>query len=82
MKYVAIFNSEKGLSEEAVEALKDTMFLGDENTPYCMELVSIVEAPTPMEISLCGEYGYKDTQTTKHIKEGYNQALRDCGVSE
>lgn len=38
-------------------------------------------APEPMEISLHGGYRYKDTSTTKYIKEGYNQALRDCGVS-
>ena len=82
MKYVAVFNSEQELSEETVKALKETVFLGNENAPYSMDLVSIIEAPTPMEISLHGEYGYKDTQTTKHVKEGYNQALRDCGVSE
>lgn len=43
---------------------------------------NVKKAPEPMEISLHGEYGYKDTTTIKYIKEGYNQALRDCGISE
>ena len=40
------------------------------------------KAPEPMEISLHGELGWKDSQTTKLIKEGYNQALIDCGIAE
>jgi len=40
------------------------------------------KAPEPMRISLHGEHGYRDTNTTKHIKEGYNQALKDCKILE
>lgn len=73
MKYIAVFEVPDGedVSEGAVLMAGVKTYGAD-----------VKEAPHPMEISLCGELGYKDTQTTKHIKEGYNQALRDCGVSE
>jgi hypothetical protein len=82
MKYIAILDSDYELSEESIKELKNTVFVGNEQTPYCFDITSIKEATKPMEISLHGEYGYKDTTTTKYIKEGYNQALRDCGVVE
>ena len=43
MKYVAILDSDDGLSEEAINELKETAFVGDEKTPYCFEVTSIKE---------------------------------------
>lgn len=80
MKYVAIIDSDDELLEDAIKSLKDTLFLGDEHAMYCFEITSIKKSPKPMEIILHPIDGYKDTTTTKYIKEGYNQALRDCGV--
>ena len=54
----------------------------DSQSHMTMLIENCKKAPKPMEISLHGEFGYRDTTTTKHIKEGYNQALRDCGVLE
>lgn len=65
MKYVAILETKKELSEEVIKELKNTTFYGDEETPYRFEMTSIKEVPE-----------YTD------YAEGYNQALRDCGVIE
>lgn len=71
------------------EALQDenngTVYVrlsSDSQSHMTMLTENCIVAPEPMKISICGELGYKDTTTTKHIKEGYNQALRDCGVLE
>lgn len=45
MKYVAIIDSDDELLEEATKALKETLFLGDENAMYCFEITSIKQAP-------------------------------------
>ena len=82
MKYVAIIDSDNELSEDAIKDLKNTVFISDEPVRYCFDIISIKQAPEPMKVILPGEFGYKDSTTTKHIKEGYNQALRDCGVLE
>lgn len=71
MKYVAIIDSDDELLEDAIKALKDTLFLGDEHAMYCFEITSIKQAPEPMDNYEVG--GFRD---------GYNQALRDCGVEE
>ena len=71
MKYVAIIDSgDKELSEGAIEELKNSTFFGDDETPYRFEMTSIKEAPEE-EVSCCDAY-----------LDGYNQALRDCGVIE
>ncbi len=69
------------------EALEDenngTVYVkltSDSQSHMTMLIENCRKAPSPMEISLHGEYGYKDTTTTKMIKNGYNQALRECGV--
>jgi len=69
MKYVAIIDSDDERLEEAIKNLKDMLFLGDEHAMYCFEITSIKKAPE-------GEYRNMD------YTEGYNQALRDCGVLE
>ena len=71
MKYVAIIDSgNKELSEDTIKELKNTTFLGDDETPYCFEMTSIKPAPEE-EVSCCDAY-----------LDGYNQALKDCGVIE
>lgn len=71
MRYVAIIDSgDKELSENVIKELKDTTFYGDYWTPYRFEMTSIKQAPEE-EVSCCDAY-----------LEGYNQALRDCGVIE
>jgi outer membrane protease len=84
MKYIAIIDTDDYENFEFFEdatgkylAVKDVNAKDDE-----WMALQFKEAPEPMKISICGELGYKDTTTTKHIKEGYNQALRDCGVLE
>ena len=71
MKYVAILDSDDELSEDAINELKETAFVGDEKTPYCFEITSIKEAPEKI-----GNYVVGDFQ------DGYNSALIDCGVIE
>ena len=68
MKYVAIIDSDDELSEDAIKAIKDTVFVEDEKTPYCVDITSIKEVPSPPS-----EYGI-------WLKLAYKRALRDCGV--
>lgn len=50
MKYVAILDSDDGLSEDAINDLvEDTMFLGDAIVPYCFTITSIKEEPKALE---------------------------------
>lgn len=44
MKYVAIINSDDELSEDAIKAIKDIVFVGDEQAPYCFDIESIKQA--------------------------------------
>lgn len=76
MKYIAVFE----IPNDKVGLLELTLPTSDGLT--VTSPIEFKKAPKPMEISLHGEFGYKDTQTTKYIKEGYNSALRDCGVLE
>ena len=76
MKYVAILDSDNEILEGSIEFLKDTLFLGDEKAPYCFEITSIKEVPEEEPILVPCEYREND------YAEGYNQALRDCGVLE
>ena len=80
MKYIAIIDSDNELSEDAIKEIKETVFVGDEKSTYCFDITSIKKAPKPMEIILHPIDGYKDTTTTKYVKEGFNQALRECGI--
>jgi hypothetical protein len=73
MKYVAIIDSDDELLEDAINNLKDTLFLGDENAMYCFEITSIKQAPEPMNNDMVGIDGFYG---------GYNKALEDCGVLE
>jgi len=43
MKYVAMLDSDDELSEDVINELKETAFVGDEKTPYCFEITSIKE---------------------------------------
>jgi len=54
----------------------------DSQSHMTMLIENCIVAPEPMEIILDERHGYRDTPTIKHIKQGYNQALRDCGVLE
>lgn len=73
------------IAEALEDEINETVYVklaSDSQSNMVMLTENCIVAPEPMEISLHGEYGYKDTTTTKYIKEGYNQALRDCGVSK
>lgn len=71
MKYVAIIDSDDELSEEAIRNVKDCVFVGDKKTPFRFDITSIKQAPEPVGDHIIGFF-----------KEGYNQALEDCGVIE
>ena len=43
MKYIAVLDSDDKLSKEAIEAVKNTVFCGDEQVSYCFEVDSIEE---------------------------------------
>lgn len=45
MKYIAIINSDDELSENDIKDLKGTIFIGNENAPYCFEIESVTKAP-------------------------------------
>lgn len=70
MKYVAILETENELSEETIEDLKKSTFVGDEQTPYLFDITSIKPAP---------EKAHYDSMWSNL---NYNQALKDCGVIE
>lgn len=74
MKYVAIIDSDDELSEESIEKIKDTIFVGNEDSKYCFEFTSIKQAPEPRF----------NPKVTENFWEsaGYDRALRDCGVLE
>ena len=75
MKYVAILDSDDGLSEEAIKYLiENTLFIGDETTPYCFTIASIKKAPS----SRCNLTGIVEEDFWE--RAGYDRALRDCGV--
>lgn len=76
MKYVAIIDSDGELSEDAIKAIKNIVFVGDEKAPYCFDITSIKGAPEEELVLVPCEYREND------YAEGYNQALRDCGVLE
>lgn len=46
MKYVAIIDSDDELSEESIEKMKDTIFVGNE-AKYCFEIKSVTKALEP-----------------------------------
>ena len=73
MKYIAIID-ESELSEETINDITGTVFIGDigyYDNPYCLNIVSIKKAPEPMENDMVGVDGFYG---------GYNKALEDCGV--
>ena len=74
MKYVAIIDTLDELSKEAIENIKKTVFVGNEDASYCFDFDSIKEVPEMMKAEL------RDDVRVKDIKSGYNQALWDCGV--
>jgi hypothetical protein len=71
MKYVAIIDNEGELSEESIEKIKNTIFVGNEDSQYCFDITSIKEAPRKISNYVIGNF-----------QEGYNSALIDCGVIE
>lgn len=76
MNYVAIIDSDDELSEEIIEDIKNTIFVGNEDSRYCYDITSIKEAPEEQPVLVPCEYRGND------YAEGYNQALIDCGVIE
>jgi GTP cyclohydrolase III len=75
MKYVAILNTKDELTEDVINTLRLTFFMGGANgISYCFDFDSIKEVPDPMEyddiVGIGGFYG------------GYNQALKDCGIEK
>lgn len=43
MKYVATIDSDNELSEDVIESIKRTLFVGDERKLYCFEIESITK---------------------------------------
>lgn len=41
MKYIAIINTDEPLTEHTIQFIKDTIFCGDEQTPYVFEIEDI-----------------------------------------
>ena len=41
MKYIAIINTDEPLTEHTIQAIKDTIFFGDEQAPYIFEIEDI-----------------------------------------
>ena len=70
MKYVAIIDNEGELSEESIEEIKNTIFIGN-NSRYCFDVASIKETPKKIGDYVVGSF-----------QDGYNSALIDCGVIE
>jgi hypothetical protein len=75
MKYVAILNTDDKFSEDTINTLKRTFFMGGANgISYLFDFDSIKEVPEPMEyddiVGIGGFYG------------GYKQALKDCGIEK
>ena len=68
MKYVAIIDNDGELSEESIEEIKNTIFVGNQ---YCFEITSIKETPKKIGDYVVGSF-----------QDGYNSALIDCGVIE
>lgn len=52
MKYIVIINSDDELSEDIIEKIKDTIFVGNENAKYCFEVKDIVKVPILDERSI------------------------------
>lgn len=77
MKYVAILDTNDELSEEAIENMKNAVFSGgDEQTTYCFNIKSIKKAPSSRcNLTIITEEDFWE-------REGYERALRDCGVLE
>lgn len=76
MKYVAILDSLDELSEEAIERMKNVVFSGGGENPYCFDITSIKKAPR----SRCNVTGIVEEDFWE--RAGYDRALRDCGVLE
>ncbi|SDB15147.1 hypothetical protein [Eubacterium oxidoreducens] len=74
MKYIAIIDSDDELSEDAIKELKDTVFIGDEETPYGFNITNIKQAPRPR----CNLKGITEEDFWERV--GYDRALRDCGL--
>jgi hypothetical protein len=76
MKYVAIIDTDFELSEDIIEDIKNTIFVGNEDSKYCFDITSIKQAPEPR--------GKLKRITVEDFweKAGYNRALKDCGVIE
>ena len=47
MKYVAIIDNDGELSEESIEEIKNTIFVGN-HSRYCFEVISIKQVPEKM----------------------------------
>lgn len=82
MKYVAIIESDNELSEDIIEKMKDTIFVGyeeypsNDNAKYSFTIENIMKAPEPR--------GKLKRIAVEDFWEraGYNRALKDCGVIE
>lgn len=80
MKYVAILNTEDELSENIINILKATFFMGSANgTSYCFDFDSIKEVP---ESKPNIDEDESDDNYFARYYEGYNQCLKDCGVTK
>lgn len=44
--FIAICDSDEELSEQAIQELKNTVFVGDEKCSYCFDIVDIIKADT------------------------------------
>lgn len=41
MKYIAIINTDEPLTEQAIQSIKDTLFVGGSEAPYVFEIEDI-----------------------------------------
>lgn len=80
MKYVAILDTKDELTEDVIDTLKLTFFMGGANgTSYCFDFDSIREVPEPKPN--IDEDESDDNYFVRYYK-GYNQALKDCKILE
>jgi hypothetical protein len=79
MKYVAIIDTKDELTEDVIRTLRLTFFMGSGNgTSYCFDFDSIKEVPE----SKPNIEDESDDNYFVRYYNGYNQALKDCGIEK
>lgn len=82
MKYVAIIDTKDEFSEDIINTLKLTFFMGtSEGESYCFDFDSIKKVPESKPKFYEEDEEYDDNYFARYYK-GYNQALKDCGIEK